>query len=119
MTSKRRVLVVDDSDEITKMVVAILEAGNHAAVAAHSMAEACVLLKNQTFEVVLSDLGMEPADGWELAEYVRTHYPSIRFVLATGWAAQVDPEEARARGVAQTISKPFRASELNAAVDGD
>ena len=101
------------------MVVAILEAGGHQAVAALSMAQACVLLANQPFDVVLSDLGMEPENGWDLAKHVRANYPTMRFVMATGWAAQVDPDDARARGVDAIVSKPFRASELNAAVDGD
>jgi CheY-like chemotaxis protein len=50
--------------------------------------------------------------GWELADRVRERWPGTAVVLASGWGAQIDPEEARARGVEGVLWKPFRAAEL-------
>jgi hypothetical protein len=36
----------------------------------------------------------------------------VRFALATGWGAQIDPAEARAIGVEAVIAKPYRAADL-------
>ena len=44
-------------------------------------------------------------NGWELADAVRRRWPSVRFLLATGWGAAIDPGEARARGVEAVLGQ--------------
>jgi CheY-like chemotaxis protein len=51
-------------------------------------------------------------NGWELAEAVRFRWPEVRFLLATGWGAAVDPGDARARGIEAVLSKPYRPIDL-------
>ena len=36
----------------------------------------------------------------------------MRFLLATGWGAAIDPAEARARGVEAVLAKPYHPLEL-------
>jgi len=36
----------------------------------------------------------------------------VRFLLATGWGAAMDPAEARTRGVEAVLSKPYHPVEL-------
>ncbi len=69
------------------------------------------------FDLVLSDVSMGSGmSGWDLAERVHERWPQIPVVIASGWGAQIDPEEARARGVAGVLAKPFRVGELRALV---
>jgi len=64
-------------------------------------------LTEQEFDVVVSDLGMGAGmNGWELASTVRHRWPAVRFILATGWGAAIDPGEARAKG--SRLSWPSR-----------
>jgi two-component system NtrC family sensor kinase len=70
-------------------------------------------LAAQPFDVVVSDMGMGAGmNGWELADAVRQRWPNVRFLLATGWGAAMDPDEARARGVETVLSKPYRPIDL-------
>ena len=63
--------------------------------------------------MVLSDMGMGAGmNGWELAEVVRRRWPSVRFLLATGWGAAIDPDEARSKGVEAVLSKPYHPADL-------
>jgi CheY-like chemotaxis protein len=55
------------------------------------------------------DAGM---NGWELAEAVRSRWPKVRFLLATGWGAGLDPAEARTRAVEAVLSKPYQVVDL-------
>jgi len=81
---------------------------------ASSGEEALTHLTSAEFDVVISDdLGMgHGMDGWDLAAEVGQRSPETTFVLATGWAAGIDRDEARGRGVNAVVSKPYRASDL-------
>jgi PAS domain S-box-containing protein len=108
-----RILVVDDEPMMTKAVARMLRPSGHLVSLAGSGEEALEKLAQHTFEVVVSDMGMGAGmNGWELAEAVRTRWPGVRFLLATGWGAALDPGEARARGVEAVLAKPYQPSEL-------
>ena len=98
---------------MTKAVVRMLKPSGHLVSVAGSGEEALEKLAEQTFDVVVSDMGMGAGmNGWELAEAVRSRWPGVRFLLATGWGAALDPGEARSRGVDAVLAKPYQTVEL-------
>jgi CheY-like chemotaxis protein len=104
---------VDDEPLIGKMVVRLLRPEGHSVVTATSGEEAIERLRHESFDLVLSDVGMGAGmNGWELAEQVRRHWPQLGFVLATGWGAQIDMLEARNKGIDAVLAKPYRPDEL-------
>jgi signal transduction histidine kinase/CheY-like chemotaxis protein len=108
-----RILAVDDEPMMTKAVTRMLKPSGHLVSVAASGEEALEKLAEQPFDVVVSDMGMGAGmNGWELAEAVRTRWPRVRFLLATGWGAAMDPAEARTRGVEAVLSKPYHPVEL-------
>jgi CheY-like chemotaxis protein len=108
-----RVLAVDDEPMMTKAVVRMLRPSGHLVSVAASGEEALEKLAEQTFDVVVSDMGMGAGmNGWELAEAVKRRWPSVRFLLATGWGAALDPGEATTRGVEAVLSKPYQLVDL-------
>jgi signal transduction histidine kinase/CheY-like chemotaxis protein len=108
-----RVLAVDDEPAIGNAVARILRPGGHTVVIATSGEEALARLAAEPFDLVLSDIGMGAGmNGWELADRVHEQWPQLRFVLATGWGAAIDPAEAHARGVDAVLAKPYRAEDL-------
>jgi CheY-like chemotaxis protein len=108
-----RILAVDDEPMMTRAVVRMLKPSGHVVSVAASGEEALEKLAEQTFDVVVSDMGMGPGmNGWELAEAVERRWPNVRFLLATGWGAAIDPGEARARGVEAVLAKPYHPADL-------
>jgi CheY-like chemotaxis protein len=113
-----RVLTVDDEPMMTKAVVRMLKPSGHVVSVAASGEEALEKLTEQTFDVVVSDMGMGPGmNGLELADAVRLRWPDVRFLLATGWGAAIDPGEARVRGVEAVLSKPYHPVDLLQALE--
>jgi len=105
-TARLRILVVDDDPRLGHMLRTML--ARHDVVAVTSGEDAVAALAAAPFDVVISDLGMGAGmSGWALAERVARDWPATRFVLATGWGATIDPEDARRRGVEAVIAKPF------------
>lgn len=112
-----RVLAVDDEPAMTTMVRTILQGAGHTVVTAQSAEEALEVLRAESFDLVVSDMGLGAGmNGWQLAEHVRRSFPTTRFMLATGWGAQIDPAEAAGKGVDAVVSKPYSMDTMYSAV---
>jgi CheY-like chemotaxis protein len=112
-----RILAVDDEPMMTRAVVRMLKPSGHVVSVAGSGEEALEKLAEQTFDVVVSDMGMGSGmNGWDLADAIKQRWPDVRFMLATGWGAAIDPGQARAAGVEAVLSKPYHPQELLAAL---
>jgi CheY-like chemotaxis protein len=74
---------------------------------------------DRPFDLILSDLGLGTGmNGWDLLDRVRAGASQARFILSTGWGAQIDPAELTARGGERLLAKPYRLSDLLEAVGG-
>src|SRR5207244_3180993 len=108
-----RLLAVDDEPAIGHSVRRALRPHGHTVVVATSAEEALEHLATQQFDVLLSDVGMGAGmNGWELAATVRQNWPGLPIVLATGWGAAIDRDEAKARGVDAILAKPYLPADL-------
>jgi signal transduction histidine kinase len=108
-----RVLAVDDEPELAEMIRLALKAARTHVTIAISGEAALEALAEDHFDVVVSDLSLgDGIDGWQLAERVRGRWPSIPFVLVTGWAAGLDADDARRAAVDAILAKPFAFADL-------
>lgn len=99
---RMRVLVVDDVPDIADYIRTVAERMGHAAVSAHDGETALRLLQQETYDVLITDYGMEGMSGTQLAEKARHLHPGIKIVLVTGW--DVSSEEIE--GFAGLLKKP-------------
>lgn len=82
----RRVLVVDDQQDLADMATALLEAHGLEVVTAYSAYEALrVLEENPEVDAVFSDVVMPGMTGLQLADAVSVLFPSVKIVLASGY----------------------------------
>jgi CheY-like chemotaxis protein len=88
-------------------MTSVLRLSGFKVVEAQGGPEALAALKAQRFDLVLTDLGMLPLSGWDVARAVKAGDPSTEVFLVTGWGAEIDQETARRRGVDSLIRKPF------------
>jgi PAS domain S-box-containing protein len=113
----RRVLAVDDEAALGAMIRRMLVTEGHEVTVASSAEEALALLEAGSFEVVISDISLGAGmTGWDLVAEVKERWPAVPIILATGWGAQIAPEEALTRGVAAVLAKPYRLAELRQVV---
>ncbi|WGS54851.1 ATP-binding protein [Paraburkholderia sp. D15] len=109
------VLLVEDNEDVAAGVAAVLETFGcevrHEPTADQALD---VLSGGARFELVLSDIQMPgKLNGIDLAEKVRSAWPSQKIALMTGYADEL--ERARRLGVA-ILAKPFNIDELHALV---
>jgi signal transduction histidine kinase len=108
------VLIVDDDSLVMTGTAAMISDLGHAAVEAHSGAEALDLLgSGLKVDVVLTDHAMPMMTGLQLAECIHSRFPGLPIILATGYAElPVDPATL---GIAR-LSKPCTQHEIAAAI---
>jgi PAS domain S-box-containing protein len=113
----RRVLAVDDEVALGAMIARMLVSEGHEVTVVTSAEEALALLEAGGFEVIVSDISLGACmTGWDLVDEVRERWPAVPIILASGWGAQIAPEEATTRGVAAVLAKPYRMAELRQVV---
>jgi PAS domain S-box-containing protein len=113
----RRVLAVDDEEALGTMISRMLVTEGHQVTVVSSAEEALPLLEAGGFEVVISDISLGTGmTGWDLVAEVHERWPLVPIILASGWGAQIAPEEATTRGVAAVLAKPYRMAELRQVV---
>jgi CheY-like chemotaxis protein len=115
-SSARRVLVVDDDAGIRSTVRRVLRPCGHEVTLVASAEEALELCQVQSFDVLLTDLGLGSGmDGWELVGHIQRDWPRMQVVLASGRLG-IDVADAHSRGVAALLGKPYQADELRRVV---
>ncbi len=109
------VLLVEDNEDVAAGVAAVLETFGCEVRHEPTADQALDLLTGGArFELVLSDIQMPgKLNGIDLAEKVRSAWPSQKIALMTGYADEL--ERARRLGVA-ILAKPFNIDELHALV---
>jgi CheY-like chemotaxis protein len=106
------VLVIDDDEEIRRLLADILTSAGHLVTAACSGTEADEIFKKDNFDLVLTDLEMPGMSGWEIARSIKTLAPNIMIALITGWGETIDSAQLEASGIDTIVNKPFRMDQI-------
>lgn len=108
MNKRPRLLIVDDEEMALMNLEHILKKTDYEIVTAQSGPKGLELIKNEIFDVVLTDLRMEKVDGMRILEEARNVNPSVEVIMITGYATVDSAIEAMKKGAYHYISKPFR-----------
>jgi CheY-like chemotaxis protein len=112
-TIKAKILVVEDNIEVGNFAETLLTEQGHQVVLATSAEQALELLRQDSFDIVFSDVVMPGMGGLRLAEVLAKEQPALPIILATGYS-----EEIVERGSTgpQIIFKPYRLETLQSAL---
>ena len=113
------ILVVDDSPMIVDVFVAMLERGGYRPTAAYSGPECIEILKDMKPDLILLDIMMEPMDGWETLENIKTNPDTRDIPVMMLTAKQLTPEEAQEYGayIEDYVMKPTTHRQLYEAIE--
>jgi DNA-binding NtrC family response regulator len=103
---RARILVVDDKENIVKLFARILGDGYELTTAADG-GRAISLVASQPFDVVVTDLKMPGADGFEVLRAVKARSPETEVIMMTAYATVGDAVEAMKQGAYDYLQKPF------------
>ena len=107
-----RILIIDDNKSLGDGLVLSLNKMGHQAVAAGSGREGLARMKDEPFDLVITDYRMEEMDGLAVMEAVQRQAPDTDVMMMTAYDTRELAVEAMERGAIDFIVKPFLPDEL-------
>lgn len=110
--SRNRIMLVDDEPGALEILAGILEQENHEVFTAQDGDAALSILKESSFDLVLTDLNMPKLDGLELIRRIQQVDSSMMTIVLTGCGTIDNAVAAMKAGAFDYITKPFKIDEL-------
>ena len=113
----KRVLIVDDSSIMRKMIRNTLESGNHQIVGeAKNGKDAVTMYKDLNPDLVTMDIAMPDLDGVQSAQKILKSFPEAKIIVVSAQNQQVLVISAVKAGVKNFIIKPIKAEKIKQAI---
>ncbi|MEM2249617.1 MAG: response regulator [Candidatus Bathyarchaeia archaeon] len=107
MVENARILVVDDDENIRKVLTTILEEEGYIVDEAENAKKAIEKTKRKIYNLALIDIRLPDMEGIELLTRMKDTVPRMRKIIITGYPTLQNAIEAVNRGADAYILKPF------------
>jgi PAS domain S-box-containing protein len=116
----RRVMVVDDNEDIALSTTLILKKLGHQVVVAHDGEHAVELAEQSRPEVILMDIGMPKMNGYDACARIRSHDwgKHMHIIAVSGWGQEEDRKRSTEAGFDAHVVKPIERFTLERVVAG-
>ena len=112
MTFTPRILIVDDDQQVCKLLNVLLSAGDYEIHTANTGKEALTYLKEDKFDLIVLDIVLPDINGFKVCERIKAGNKHTRVIAMTGY----DSEEVRKKimnsGADAYLIKPFQFTTL-------
>jgi two-component system response regulator AtoC len=116
MDKQKIILAVDDEPHMLRLLEISLKQAGYKPVLARDGKEALDIVKNQTIDLVVSDLHMPIMNGLDLLKHIRLEIESLPFVMVTAMGEIKTAVEAMKACDADYILRPFDLETLELAI---
>jgi two-component system KDP operon response regulator KdpE len=113
MSTKTRILVVDDEGAILRFLRPALEANGYEMITAGTVAEALKRTASDSPDLVLLDLGLPDGDGKDVIRQAR-QWSDVPIIVLSARERELEKIEALDLGADDYVNKPFNVGELMA-----
>ena len=107
-----RILIVDDDPLVPRSLRLMLKKHGHDAEAASNATEAMRHLEAHPADVVITDVNMPGADGFEVLRRVKAAWPATQVVLVTGYGTIESAVRGMREGAFDYVTKPVLDEEI-------
>ena len=114
-----RILIIDDNEEIRRLLRRVLESASHEVLEAGDGAEGLKCIGSQQMDLVITDIFMPEKDGLEMLREMRKTHPGMKVIAMSGGGQLGNMDilrMARSFGAFRVMAKPFNFREMLQAV---
>lgn len=117
MAAIYHILIVEDDRGLREGIALALENRDYTFASCDTLTEARVRLKEQSFDLVLLDLGLPDGSGFELLKEIRSS-GNLPVIILTANDMEVDEVTGLSLGASDYITKPFSLTVLRLRIEG-
>ena len=110
------ILVADDEKSLRDFLVIMLEEEGYQVVTASSVEKATKLIRENEFDLILTDIRMGRSSGIDVLDAARNTLPDTPVVMMTAYASAETAVTAMKKGAYDYISKPFKIEDIQLVV---
>jgi DNA-binding NtrC family response regulator len=107
-----KLLIVENEPVTLNLLSTLLKGEDHEVTSVDGAEAALELLSREPYDVLLTDIRMEPVDGMELLKQSRQQYPDLPVIMLTAYGSVTTAVEALKLGAFDYLTKPFKVDEL-------
>ena len=109
---KTKILVIEDEQSMREILKMLLEGEGYGVVTAADGAEGLRWLQKDIFDLIITDIKMPGADGFEILKQSRRISPDTLVIMITAFGSMEAAIEAMKSGAYDYIHKPFKIDEI-------
>lgn len=110
--SKAKILIVDDEQNIREVLSIFLKDEGYTVSVANDGKSALEAVKNDIFDLVITDLKMPKFSGFDLLKSIKETSPATVVVIITAYGTTESAVEAMKLGAFNYIQKPFKINDI-------
>ncbi len=113
--SRLNVLIIDDNEQITKMISSVLDMSNHDCTVVNDGKEGLELIKTERYDSIVLDLAMPEFDGYEILDTLQKEDPSqiSKIIILTASSIPLETiKKFKELGVSSCLQKPVDIDQL-------
>ncbi len=110
--SKGKILIVEDEKSMREVLKILLEGENYEVISASDGLEGLSYITKDIFDLVITDIKMPMADGFEILKKVKEISPDTIVIMITAFGTTESAIEAMKLGAYDYIHKPFKIDEI-------
>lgn len=107
-----KLLLIDDSQEILENLSEYLTSKGYDITTASDGTQGISKIASESYDVILTDLKMPNADGFEVLQYVKENSPETICIILTGYGTIKNAVEAIKKGAFDYLTKPVQLDEI-------
>ncbi|MBW2012343.1 MAG: response regulator [Deltaproteobacteria bacterium] len=115
---EKKILVVDDEESTRALLERTISEFGYKVELACSAEEALDKIKNEEFQLVITDLKMPEIDGAELCRQIRSINLGTVIYALSGYLKEFEPEQLQDIGFDGHLCKPVNGTVLKSAIEG-
>ena len=115
LTRTLRILIVEDHTDTARVLSNLLKRAGYVVAMASSFTAAQKLAADQTFDILVSDIGLPDGNGMDLMRYIREKQPVVGIAI-TGYGTKEDSAKIFLAGFSEVLLKPVSFELLQQAI---
>ncbi len=117
MTTKARILVVDDEEQMRGLLAKVLDKSGYQVAACGDGAEALAVLEKEPMDLVVTDVRMPGMSGMDALKAIKELNPDTVVIIMTAFGSIDQAVQAVKEGAYDYINKPFKIDEMLLTID--